>query len=104
MISFIETKLFSRLVGDYLDDDEYSALQKALAADPELGSVVRGTGGVRKVRRSQRGRGKRGGLRVICLVRRQNDVIWMLTIYAKNEAAAIPVNVLREIKKEIDDD
>ena len=50
MISFVETKLFTRLVQEYLSDDEYSRLQQALAADPELGSVIAGSGGVRKMR------------------------------------------------------
>ena len=45
MISFVETKLFTRLVQEYLSDDEYSQLQKALIADPEAGSVIPGSGG-----------------------------------------------------------
>ena len=50
MFSFVESKLFTRLVGDYLTDDEYAQLQAALAGDPEHGSVVPGSGGVRKLR------------------------------------------------------
>jgi len=46
--SFIETKLFSRLVSDYLSDQEYARLQDALVRDPEAGSVIPGSGGVRK--------------------------------------------------------
>jgi hypothetical protein len=102
MISFIETKLFSRLLSDYLTDDEYAELQLALAESPEAGAVVRGSGGVRKIRWGQPGRGKRGGIRVIYYAKVREGVIWMLTIYAKNEAAAIPANVLRKIKEEID--
>jgi hypothetical protein len=45
VFSFIETKLFTRLVQDYLSDDEYRELQKALMADPEAGDVIPGTGG-----------------------------------------------------------
>ena len=100
--SFIETKLFSRLVGDYLAEDEYAALQQALADDPERGAVVRGSGGVRKVRWAQRGRGKRGGVRVIYYVKTHEGVIWMLTIYAKNEEQTIPAHLLRKIKEEVD--
>jgi len=47
MFSFIESPLFSKLVRDYLSDDEYARLQKALSEDPEAGSVIRGSGGVR---------------------------------------------------------
>lgn len=69
MISFVETKLFTRLVQEYLSDDEYSRLQEALAASPEAGSIIPGSGGVRKIRWDEAGRGKRGGLRVIYFLR-----------------------------------
>lgn len=102
MLTFIETRLFTRIVGNYLSDDEYADLQVRLAADPEQGPVVPGTGGVRKLRWGQPGRGKRGGVRVIYYLRSDEGVIWMLTIYAKNEAQDIPAHVLRRIKEEID--
>ena len=65
MYSFIETKLFSRLVADVLTDEEYSGLQKALIKDPEVGDLIPGSGGIRKLRWGVAGRGKRGGIRVI---------------------------------------
>ena len=102
MISFVETKLFTRLVQEYLSDDEYSRLQQALAADPEVGSVIPGSGGVRKMRWSVAGRGKRGGLRIIYFLRTRHGQVWMLTLYAKNVAENIPAHVLRQIKDEID--
>jgi hypothetical protein len=102
MYSFIETKLFSRLLGDYLTDDEYSELQTALVEKPDQGALVPGSGGVRKLRWSQPGRGKRGGVRVIYYAKVHEGVIWMLTIYAKNEEQTIPAHVLRKIKEEID--
>jgi hypothetical protein len=103
VLTFIETKLFTRLVDEYLSDDEYSALQWVLAADPEAGDLVRGTGGVRKLRWRTSGRGKRGGLRVIYYARTRQGEIWMLTIYAKNVVESIPANVLRRIREEIDE-
>ena len=50
MLTFIETKLFTRLVQNYLTDDEYAALQNSIVANPEAGDVIRGSGGVRKLR------------------------------------------------------
>ena len=102
MFSFIETKLFSRLLADYLTDDEYALLQNALAESPDQGALVPGSGGVRKVRWAQPGRGKRGGIRVVYYAKSREGVIWMLTIYAKNEKENIPAHVLRKIKEEID--
>jgi len=102
MFSFVESKLFTRLVGDYLSDDEYAELQVALAEAPERGAIVRGSGGVRKLRWAQPGRGKRGGIRVIYYAKTREGVIWMLTIYAKNEEQNIPAHVLRKIKEELD--
>jgi len=101
MLTFIETKLFTRLVGEYLSDDEYAALQWALASNPIAGDLVKGTGGVRKVRWGMTGRGKRGGVRVIYYARTHRGEIWMLTIYPKNVAESISANVLRQILEEI---
>lgn len=102
MQTFIETRLFSRLVQQYLTDDEYANLQQFLTQWPTAGDVIPGSGGVRKLRWRVDGRGKRCGLRVIYFVRVAEGQIWMLTLYAKNVAENIPVNVLRQIKEEID--
>lgn len=103
MYSFIETRLFTRLVSEYLTDEEYRKLQNALTEDPSAGNVVPGSGGVRKLRWRAAGRGKSGGYRVIYFVRPAQGVIWMLTIYPKNVAENIPAHVLRQIRKEVGD-
>lgn len=100
--TFVETKLFTRLIDEYLSDDEYAALQLSLAVNPEAGDVIKGTGGVRKLRWAGSGRGKRGGLRVIYYLRLQNGQIWLLTVYAKNVKDSIPASVLKKIKEELD--
>ena len=104
VFTFIETRLFTRLVLEYLSDEHYSELQMALVANPELGPVIAGTGGVRKLRWAAPGRGKRGGYRVIYYVRRLKGVIWMLTMYPKNVADSIPAHVLKEIREELGDE
>jgi hypothetical protein len=69
---------------------------------PDVGEIVRGSGGVRKLRWRGSGRGKRGGIRVIYYLRTAHGEVWMLTLYAKNEAESIPAHMLRRIKEEID--
>jgi hypothetical protein len=102
MLTFIETKLFTKLVQVYLSDDEYGALQQVLVSNPEAGAVVPGSGGVRKLRWNVAGRGKRGGIRVIYYLRSRQGQIWMLTVYTKNVVENIPAHVLRKIREEID--
>src|SRR6202051_4744495 len=102
MISFVETKLFTRLVQEYMSDDEYWKLQQTLLADPEVGAIIPGSGGVRKLRWGVSGRGKRGGIRVIYFLRTRHGQIWMLTLYPKNVADSISAKVLKQIKDAID--
>src|SRR5882724_12393972 len=66
-MEFLETPAFTRYVSGYLTDDEYRELQNRPAAAPEHGDVIPGTGGFRKLRwiDPRRGKGRRGGLRVI---------------------------------------
>ena len=77
----IETSVFTRQVMGPLTDDEYRALQLALANRPAAGAIVRGGGGLRKLRWSVGGRGKRGGVRVIYYWATGRGQILMLLIY-----------------------
>jgi len=104
MYTFIETNLFTKLVHDYLSDEDYGRLQQELINNPEAGAVIRGSGGVRKIRWAAQGRGKRGGYRIIYFVRRTKDTIWMLTMYPKNVADSIPGHILKQIREEIEND
>lgn len=98
---FIETTLFTKLIPQYLSDDEYAGLQNYLLQYPDAGRIVRGSGGVRKVRWAAFGRGKSGGIRVIYYWKARNDEIWMLTVYGKNERDTIAPHILRSIAEEI---
>ena len=104
MFSFIETQLFSRLVQRYLTDENYAQLQDELIQNPEAGTVIRGSGGVRKLRWAATDRGKRGGYRVIYFVRRSKGIFWMLTIYPKSETASISGHILKQIREELEDE
>jgi mRNA-degrading endonuclease RelE of RelBE toxin-antitoxin system len=103
VFSFIETRLFTRLVGESLTDDKYRELQAALIERPEAGPVIPGSGGVRKLRWRAPGRGKRGGYRVIYYAKTAQRVIWLLTMDPKNVVDTIPAHVLRQIRKEVED-
>lgn len=100
---FFETPLFTRLLPDYLDDDGYRRLQKALLENPEKGDVMAGTGGFRKLRWQdpRRGKGKRGGLRVIYYYLTADRQIWLFTIYDKDELADLSAHEKRALKKAI---
>ena len=102
-IEFIETASFTKILEQYLDDDEYSRLQNHLNDHPESGVIVPGSGGVRKLRWRGEGQGKRGGLRLIYYLRLARGEIWMLTIYGKNVRENIPANLLKAMKEGIED-
>jgi mRNA-degrading endonuclease RelE of RelBE toxin-antitoxin system len=101
-MEFIEATTFTKYVYDYLSEDEYLGLQSYLLQYPEAGQVVPGSGGVRKIRWAIFGKGKSGGVRVIYYFKKQDDEIWLLTMYSKNEVENIPAHVLRQIAKEIE--
>jgi len=98
---FIETSLFTKLLPNYLSEDEYRSLQWYLLEHPEAGDIIRGSGGARKIRWSQEGKGKRGGVRIIYYWKKSVYEIWLLTIYSKSERASIPGHVLKKIAEEI---
>ena len=75
IMEFIEATAFTKYVYDYLTEDEYLGLQSFLPQNPEAGKIVRGSGGVRKVRWAITGKGKSGGVRVIYYFKKQDDEI-----------------------------
>ena len=99
MFTVIESAAFERVRAVYLDDGEYAELQQLLVENPEAGDVVRGSGGVRKLRWKRRGTGKRGGLRVIYFVRYQPNEFWLLTLYAKAKQESVPAHILKQLKE-----
>jgi mRNA-degrading endonuclease RelE of RelBE toxin-antitoxin system len=103
-MEFIEATSFTKHVYEYLSDEEYKGLQTLLIINPEMGKVVSGSGGVRKIRWAVSGRGKSSGVRVIYYYKKTDSEIWLLTIYQKNEIENIPSHILKQIAKEIEND
>ena len=98
-MEFIETPTFTRQVQDLLNDEKYRGLQNTLAADPECGDLVKGGGGIRKVRHAAQGKGKSGGVRAIYYW-----VNYMLVVYPKSKKDDLSdreTAILRDLIKEL---
>ncbi len=81
---FVETPVFTAGMRRLLDEEAYRALQIALLLRPEQGFVIPRSGGLRKIRWTATGRGKRGGIRVIYYWHAAEETFYMLFAYAKN--------------------
>jgi len=94
----VETPVFTRRVLKLLTDDDYRLLQHEVVARPDVANIIRGSGGLRKVRWAATGRGKRGGVRVIYYWAVDRETILMLLIYGKNEQDDLTAEQLRVLK------
>jgi len=101
-MEFIETAYYTRIIADYLSDEEQGELQAHLTAYPDDGDIIKGTGGVRKLRWGAKGKGKRGGVRIIYYWRTVRGHIYLLTIYGKNEASNLTANEKEYLKKMVE--
>jgi mRNA-degrading endonuclease RelE of RelBE toxin-antitoxin system len=100
----VETKIFTRQVTALLSDDEYRSLQEQLNSNPESGDIIIGSGGLRKIRWSIKGRGKRGGVRAIYYWAVSKEVILMLLMYAKNEQENLTPEQTKILKRIIEEE
>lgn len=102
-MEFVEAPSFTRHLQDYLNEDQYRKLQNRLASDPEMGDVVPGSGGFRKMRwaDARRGKGQRGGLRIIYYYFAMDRQIWLMTLYAKDEAADLTAGEKKTLKNAV---
>lgn len=82
---FVETPVFTTVLQHHLNDDDYRRLQIALMLRPAQGPLLKGSGGLRKVRWAKAGAGKRGGLRVIYYWAPTEQAFYMLYAYTKAE-------------------
>ena len=99
MFVFIELQPFAAVRDKYLSDDDFAAFQFYLAEHPDAGDVIPRSGGCRKVRWVAKGRGKRGGMRVIYFLRLSPEEIVLVTMYAKNVQENIDPKLLRRLKE-----
>jgi mRNA-degrading endonuclease RelE of RelBE toxin-antitoxin system len=101
---FVEAPAFTRYREDYLDDEGFRKLQQALATNPDEGDLIPGAGGIRKLRwrDSRRGKGKRGGLRIIYYCFLSDEEIWLLTLYGKDEASDLSKDEKAQLKRALE--
>ena len=99
-MEFIEAPAFSRYLSDYLGDEDYRALQEEMVANPELGDVMPDTGGFRKLRWAdpRRGKGRRGGLRIIYYYFATDYQMWLMILYGKDEASDLTAKEKKALK------
>jgi mRNA-degrading endonuclease RelE of RelBE toxin-antitoxin system len=97
---FVETRVFSRQRREHLGEEQFHALQNHLLENSDVGARIPGTGGLRKLRWSTEGRGKRGGVRVIYFVVKARELVLLLLLYPKNvqdDLSAEQKRVLKEL-------
>ena len=97
---FVELPPFARYRADYLDDEGFRRLQLLLLRQPEAGDLIEGTGGLRKLRHGdlRRGKGKRGGLRVIYYWWNGRQQFWLFTLYDKDEMSDLTAEERKALK------
>jgi hypothetical protein len=98
-ITVIETPSFLRDAKKLLDNDEREALVNYLAYCPTAGDLVKGTGGIRKIRWAREEAGKSGGFRVIYFFHSAKVPLFALNVFAKSEKANISKAERNELKK-----
>lgn len=102
MFAVVESPIFQKLWPLYWDEDERGEFAAHIAVNSEEGVLIRGSGGVRKIRWARPGTGKSGGVRVVYLVRPQLEEVYLLTLFAKSEKENIPLAVLKEIRRALE--
>jgi len=98
--SFVETLWFTKDLPDYLTEEGFAEFQTHLLDNPRIGTVVPGSGGLRKVRYADpmRGKGKRGGIRIYYLDVPEKERVYLLDIHGKDEKEDLSPGELKVLK------
>ena len=101
MITFVEAPVFTQQVTAVWSDDELAAFQRDLAAHPAVGDPIPGLGGLRKVRWAAKGKGKRGGARIIYLPLARAGIIYLFFLYTKGDVTDLSPDQKRRLVKAV---
>lgn len=96
---FVESSIFEKYRELYLSDDEYRLFQAELMINPKQGDVIQGAGGLRKIRVASKGKGKRGGSRIIYYYLDEKRRFYLLTIYGKSEMTDLTAVQKQQLKE-----
>ena len=102
-MEFFETPIFTKLIHMLISAEQYHQLQLFLAERPDAGDIIKGSGGIRKIRWAGSGRGKRGGIRVIYYFISEQDKIFMLYAYPKNEQDDLNSSQIRQLRQMVEE-
>ena len=103
-MEFIETRQFMKAANTLLSEDKLRRLQIILSCYPQMGPVIPGTGGLRKIRWDLGGRGKRGGLRIIYYWVTESEQIYLLYMYKKSKQDDLTPDQIRNLRKLMEED
>ena len=98
-MEFIETTIFTKLIQEFLSDDQYRELQTHLTRYPDAGVVIQDAGGLRKIRWASKKQGKRGGVRVIYYWALRGDLVYMIYVYSKTDQDDLSREQLKSLRK-----
>jgi hypothetical protein len=94
----VETSIFTKLIRELMSDDQYKELQEALVVRPGMGDLIKGSGGLRKVRWNLKGTGKSGCVRAVYYWVTDDDHIRMLYVYPKGKQENLTQNQIKQLK------
>ena len=104
MYTIVETPVYSHQAAELLEEDERESIAAYLALNPNAGSVIRNSGGIRKLRWRAAHSGKRGGYRVIYFNKLEHGQVWLLTVFSKRQHENVSTHELAKAKRAIDDE